>query len=106
MSSGPILRLFEARAKTGCSDQLTRKFCSTSAGIVKNEPGNAGYFFGNLLSNDEETLIFASIWVNLEAIQERFGNEWQHSMIPDGYGELIDSCSVRHFDLQGGWHLK
>jgi len=25
--------------------------------------------------------------------------------MPDGYEDLIEACSVRHFDVNGGWHV-
>ena len=53
-----------------------------------------------------DTVIFASLWESLEAIQTRFGADWQVSFLPEGYEDMIAECSVRHIDLSGGWHAE
>ena len=102
---GPILRLFEVTAKAGCAAELLDEFASTSAQVVRGEPGNMGYFFGKESSASDESIIFASVWKDLDAIKLRFGDEWRDSFLPEGYGALIESCSVRHIDLSDGWHV-
>jgi quinol monooxygenase YgiN len=102
---GPILRLFEARAKSGSGDKLAKQFETTSASVVRGEPGNRGYFFGRTTVDEGQTLLFASLWVDLDAVKARFGVNWKSSYLPDGYAELIDECSVRHFNLVSGWHV-
>lgn len=104
-SNGPILRLFTARAKQGCRDELAQKFATTSVDVVRNEGGNVGYFYGPSVAEDEDHFVFASVWEDLEAVKDRFGEDWQSSYLPPGYADLIDDCSVRHFDLRSGWHL-
>ena len=102
---GPILRLFEARPKPGSADKLAKKFETTSASVVRDAPGNKGYFFGRSSPDEGQTLFFASLWVDLDAVKARFGVDWRSSYLPDGYAELVDECSVRHFNLASGWHV-
>lgn len=104
-TTGPILRLFEARAKHGCAEELIEKFATTSADVVRHEPGDVGYFFGELVQSDDDIAIFASMWSDLRAVKDRFGEEWQSSYMPPGYEDLVEECSVRHFDLSAGWHV-
>ena len=73
--------------------------------MVSGEPGNRGYFFGRCIEGDGDVVLFVSVWKDLAAIQERFGADWQESYMPDGYADLIEHCSVRHFDLDGGWYV-
>jgi len=112
---GPVLRVFEVRANPGHAEEVLKAFSSTSADVVRGKPGNHGYFFGRLVQGPNEGdgsdpgdgngLVFVSVWENLDAIKERFGDEWQVSHIPDGYEYLLESYSVRHFDLTDGWHV-
>ena len=38
----------------------------------------------------------------LEAIvKAHFGEGWQQSYLPEGYDELIESCSIRHIEMDG-----
>ena len=103
--NGPVLRLFEVRTRPGCADELMRNFATTSADVVRDNPGNEGYFFGRGAGGDDDVVFFASLWRNLDAIKERFGEDWQSSFLPTGYEDLIERHSVRHFDLSGGWHV-
>jgi hypothetical protein len=64
--SGSILRVFEARAKPGCADSLAEKFATTSVDVVRNQPGNQGYFFGKSVSDEDDVLLFVSVWRDLE----------------------------------------
>ena len=105
-TDGPVLRLFEVRTKEGCTDKLIEKFSTTSAEVVRNEPGNLGYFFGRIVENDGNVVIFASMWKDIKAIKDRFGEDWQSSYLPSGYEDFIEECSVRHFDLSAGWHVQ
>ena len=102
---GPVLRLFDVRVKPGCVTKLLDEFATTSARVVHGKPGNEGYFFGHEVASDRESVIFASVWKDLDAVRARFGDDWQVSFLPAGYEDLIESCSVRHIDLSEGWHV-
>ena len=103
-NGGPVLRIFEARAKPGCAGRLLENFASTSAAVVTGEPGNRGYFFGRATEGNGDVVLFVSMWKDLDAVKARFGDDWQVSYMPEGYEDLIEDCAVRHFDMDGGWH--
>ena len=105
-TSGPVMRLFEAQAKPGRAEALVRKFAKVSVEVVRDQPGNQGYFFGRRIDGETEVVVFASIWKDLRSVKERFGADWQLSYLPEGYADLIDDCSVCHYDLGAGWHLR
>ena len=96
-----ILRIFDVRAKSGQVDKLKKKLASTSIDVVQGKPGNLGYFFGELVSNDGRDLMFVSVWKDLDAVKSRFGSDWQVSFLPEGYEALIESCSIRHVEFSG-----
>ncbi len=104
-SGGPIMRLFEARARQGRADELARKLATVSVEVVRNKPGNEGYFFGRSVADGNEFVVFASIWKDMSAVKDRFGADWQSSYLPAGYEDLIEEWSVRHYDLGSGWHM-
>ena len=103
---GPIMRLFTVRTKEGCAGQLLANFATVSADAVQHEPGNVGYFYGQGVAQDDGTVIFASLWRDLDAIKERFGEDWQVSFLPPGYEYLIEECSIAHIELNPGWNTK
>lgn len=100
--SKSIFRVFEVRAKAGKAENLKQKLSSTSIGVVKDKPGNLGYFFGKHLYTDQPDLVFISVWKDIEAVKSHFGADWQRSYLPEGYEALIESCSVKHIEFDGG----
>ncbi|MFN3212929.1 MAG: antibiotic biosynthesis monooxygenase [Henriciella sp.] len=101
-----ILRVFEVQSKLGAAPTLIEKFATSSIEVVKDAPGNRGYFFGREIADDEGRVMFTSIWESLEAIKTRFGETWTEAFLPDGYEDLIQSCHVRHIDISDGWRFE
>ena len=104
-SGGPILRIFEVQVKDGCVEELLENFSTTSSKVVNGHPGNRGYFFGQCVQGGENVVMFVSMWDDLDAVKQRFGDDWEKSYLPEGYERLIDTCSLRHFDASSGWHI-
>ena len=96
-----ILRVFDVRAKPGKAELLKQKLSDTSVSVVKGKPGNLGYFFGENISSDGNDLVFISVWKNLASIKSHFGEEWEKSYLPEGYEEIIESCSIKHIEFNG-----
>ena len=96
-----VLRVFDVRAKPGCAEVLKKKLSHTSVSVVKDKPGNEGYYFGSLESSDGHDLVFISIWSDLDAVKRHFGDDWAVSFLPEGYEALIENCSVRHLTVSG-----
>ena len=103
--SKAILRIFEVRAKPGSARQLKNKLSDTSVSVVGGKPGNIGYFFGENLSADERDLVFISVWEDLESVKLQFGRDWEESFLPEGYDQLIESCSIKHIEFDGSLAL-
>ena len=96
-----ILRVFEVQAKPGKAGLLKQKLADTSVSVVKGQPGNLGYFFGEDLTSNKDDLVFISIWKDLESIKSYFGEDWEESYLPQGYDEIIERCSIRHIEFDG-----
>ena len=99
--SKSILRVFEVRAKPGKMGALKQKLSDTSISVVNGKPGNLGYFFGENLSSDENDLVFISVWKDLDSVKSLFGKRWEESFLPEGYEEMIESCSIKHIEIDG-----
>ncbi len=95
------MRVFEVRAKPGCADELSTKLGHTSISVVQDKPGNLGYFFGKKTPSGDHDFVFVSIWKNLESVQTLFGADWEKSFLPPGYNEIIEECSIKHFNFDG-----
>ena len=97
----PIIRIFRARAKHGCERALADKLATSSVEVVQGQPGFLGYLVAGPASELQHEFVFASIWTGADAVKARFGEEWRISLLPPGYAELIDECSVDHYHLTG-----
>lgn len=97
--SVPILRIFKARAKNGCKQALAEKLASTSAPLVRNQPGLLGFFASGPANDADRDFVFATIWQDADALKVFFGQDWRVSLLPQGYAELIELCSVEHYHL-------
>ena len=97
----PIIRVFRARARHGCERALADKLATSSIGVVQAQPGFLGYLVAGPANERQHEFIFASIWADADAVKARFGEQWRVSMLPPGYAELIEECSVDHYHLTG-----
>jgi quinol monooxygenase YgiN len=96
-SSRPIARVFRAKAAPGCRHELLQKFHSSSAALVNSKAGCIGYRILEPEDASVPEVVFESIWRDLDAVKEAFGEAWQQSYLPDGYAALMTAYSVHHF---------
>ena len=99
--SVPIIRVFRARAKRGCEGALANKLATSSVEVVEGQPGFLGYLVAGPASEGQHEFIFASLWADADAVKARFGEQWRVSLLPPGYADLIEVCSVDHYHLTG-----
>jgi len=97
--SVPIIRIFRARARQGCRKALAEKLATSSVQVVRGQPGFLGFLVAGPANDIQHEFIFASIWTDADALKARFGPEWRVSLLPPGYAELIEECSVEHYHL-------
>ena len=98
-SAVSILRLFRARAKVGSENALAEKLTTTSVQLVRDQPGFMGLLAAGPANDIDHDFVFATIWRDAEAVRAFFGEDWHVSLLPPGYSELIDACSVEHYEL-------
>jgi quinol monooxygenase YgiN len=99
--SVPIIRVFRARARQGCERALADKLATSSVEVVQGQPGFLGYLVAGPASEGHHEFVFASIWADSDSVKARFGEGWRVSLLPSGYAELIEDCSVDHYHLTG-----
>jgi hypothetical protein len=78
---------------------LAEKLATSSVQVVRNEPGFLGFVSAGPANNSDRDFVFASMWRDADAMQARFGDDWRVSFLPPGYAELIEECSVEHYQL-------
>ena len=96
-----ILRVFEVRARQGNATLLKQKLSDTSVSVVQGKPGNLGHMFGEVISTDENDLVFVSVWKDLDAVKARFGEEWEQSFLPAGYGDIGKRTAIHSVVAKG-----
>jgi len=97
--SVPIIRVFRAHARQGCKRALADRLATSSVQVVQGQPGFSRLSSCRSGERKSAQFIFASIWTDADALKARFGQEWRDSLLPPGYAELIEECSVEHYHL-------
>lgn len=97
--SVPILRIFRACANRGCEQALAGKLATTSAPLVRNQSGVLGFLASGPANDADRDFVCATIWRDADALKAFFGQKWRESLLPPGYAELIEVCSVEHYHL-------
>ena len=97
--SVPLLRLFKARARLGCEAALAKMLATTSAQLVRNQPGMLSFLAAGPANDVDRDFVFVTIWRDADVLKAFFGQDWRVSLLPPGYSELIDECSVDHYHL-------
>jgi heme-degrading monooxygenase HmoA len=80
---------------------LADKLGTSSVAVVQGQPGFLGHLAAGPAREGQREFIFASMWADVEAVKARFGENWRASLLPPGYAELIEECSVEHYHLTG-----
>ena len=96
-----LARVFRATPKSGATEELLRRFETSSAELVKSKQGIIGYrIYKSADDGSSREVIFESLWKDLNSIRQAFGPTWRESFLPEGYRELIDTCSVAHYEVR------
>src|SRR5262249_57112886 len=95
--SGRISRAFRPPAASGCRDELRRKFRSSSADRAASKKGCLNQRVLEPVDAAALEVVFESVWRDLDAVKEAFGDGWQQSYLPEGYSALMTAYSVHHF---------
>ena len=99
--SKPILRIFEVITKENCAEKMLDNFEQTSSKVVQGEPGNLGFYFGRNANHENESVVFVSVWKDLESVKNKFGEHWRDSYLPEGYEDIIETHSLKHIEAIG-----
>ena len=98
-SSRPIARVFRATAAPGCRDELLQKFHSSSAALVNSKKGCLKFRILEPADASALEVVFESVWRDLDAVKEAFGDGWQQSYLPEGYSVLMTATRFTIFSL-------
>lgn len=94
-------RLFRARAYPGKEAALAEKLRSTSGRLVREQAAFLGLVAAGPLEPGARDFVFATLWRDFAGLEAMFGAHWREPLLPAGYAELIEWCSVEHFALTG-----
>lgn len=97
--SVPILRIFKAHAKRGCERALAEKLATASAQLARNQPGLLSSLAAGPANDADRDFVLATMWRDADALKAFFGRGWRVSLLPPGYPERIEVCSVEHYHL-------
>ena len=89
----PVMRVFRARPSPGCDQELTHRLVTESVGLVAGRDGFLGHIAAGPVG---DWYLFVTLWRDAAAVRAFGGDDWERSVLPDGYDELLARHHVEH----------
>lgn len=94
--SQPVMRVFRARPSPGCDQDLSQRLVTESVRLVADRDGLLGHIAAGPV---DDWFLFVTLWRDAAAVRAFGGDDWEQSVLPDGYDELLDEHHVEHVPL-------
>ena len=93
------MRIFQAVTRPGKEAEFSEFFHKTAIPLMKSTKGIVDVFPGAARSETPREFSFVMIWENLEALKAFVGEDYTNPHIAPEEAEIVESRSIRHYDL-------
>ena len=97
-----IMRVFQVVTRPGKEDEFARFFHETAIPLMKGTPGIVTVLPGTARPESPREFSFVMVWEGLEALKAFVGEDYASPHIDPAEAELVESRSIRHYDLVEG----
>ena len=94
-----IIRIFQVLVRPGKEAEFGRFFHETAIPLMKSTDGIVSVLPGAPRPDSPREFSFVMIWENLEALKAFVGEDYQSPHIDPAEAELVESRSIKHYDL-------
>ncbi len=94
-----IMRIFQVVTRPGKEREFGRFFHETAIPLMQNTKGIVSVFPGAAREDSPREFSFVMIWKDLESLKNFVGNDYQTPHIDPAEDELVESRSIKHYDL-------
>ena len=97
-----IMRIFQVTTRPGKEAEFGRFFHETAIPLMNSTPGIVRVLPGGPREESPREFSFVMVWESLEALRAFVGEDYQSPHIDPAEAELVESRSVKHYDLVDG----
>ena len=94
-----IMRIFQVVVRPGKEGEFARFFHETAIPLMKSTEGMISVLPGAAREESPREFSFVMIWKDLEALKAFVGEDYKSPHIDPAEAELVESRSIRHYDL-------
>lgn len=94
-----IMRIFQVVTRPGKEEEFGRFFHETAIPLMKGTKGIVQVLPGKPRAETPREFSFVMVWESLEALKAFVGEDYQSPHIDPAEAELVESRSIKHYDL-------
>ena len=97
-----IMRIFEVVTRPGKEEAFGRFFHDTAIPLMRGTKGIVSVLPGAARPESPRDFSFVMVWEDLESLKAFVGEDYASPHIDPSEAELVESRSIRHYDLVEG----
>lgn len=94
-----IMRIFQVRVREGKEDEFARFFHGTAIPLMRATDGCERVLPGAARAKSPREFAFVMVWRDLDALKAFVGEDYDSPHIDPAEAELVESRSIRHYNL-------
>ncbi|WP_172328640.1 antibiotic biosynthesis monooxygenase [Mangrovicoccus sp. HB161399] len=94
-----IMRIFQVVTRPGKEEEFARFFHGTAIPLMKGTEGIVSVLPGAARPETPREFSFVMVWESLGALKAFVGEDWASPHVDPAEAELVESRSIRHYDL-------
>ena len=96
-----IIRIFQVVTRPGREADFARFFHETAIPLMTRTPGIVTVLPGQARPETPREFSFVMVWESLEALKAFTGEDYASPHVDPAEAELVESRTIRHYDLVG-----
>lgn len=94
-----IMRIFQVVTRPGKEDAFSTFFHETAIPLMKSTKGIVSVLAGAARPNSPREFSFVMVWKDLDSLKAFVGEDYESPHIDPAEAELVESRSIKHYDL-------
>ena len=94
-----IMRIFQVTTRPGKENEFSRFFHETAIPLMKRTKGIVSVLPGAPRPDSPREFSFVMVWKDFASLKAFVGEDYQSPHIDPAEAELVESRSIKHYDL-------
>ena len=96
-----IMRIFQVVTRPGKEAEFSRFFHETAIPLMQSTEGIVSVLPGAPRPDSPREFCFVMVWKDLDSLKAFVGDDYRNPHIDPAEAELVESRTIRHYDLVG-----